>query len=508
MSKKKFYVTTPIYYVNDIPHIGHAYTSYAADTLARYKKYCGNEVFFLTGTDEHGQKVEDSAKLNGVTPEEYTNKIAKKFIELTKTLNLTNNDFIRTSNLEHKQYVRKIWEKLFHKGDIYLGNYKGWYSIRDECFVAENEVIEDKYQNKVGPSGDTLKWVEEPSYFFKLSKWQDKLLELYKSNRDFIMPKTRYNEVVKFVEGGLNDLSISRNSFSWGINVPDDEEHIIYVWLDALFNYKSIFEKNNCIKDFWPADVHIVGKDILRFHSVYWPAFLMSAGFELPKTIYAHGWWTIEGKKMSKSLGNVVDPNQVIKKYGSDQIRYFLLKEIPFGEDGNYSEELLIKRINSDLANDLGNLFQRVLSMLSKYFDGVLPQLKYTNDTDKTLIGLPAKTLEDLHKHMKLLEFNKSINSIWQIIKAANAYVDKEEPWKLNKENPKRLQTVMYLLVNSIYKITILLQPFLPNTSINILTQLKQNKEISFSDIDNNLSSGLKLDKPIILFPKIVENNL
>ena len=310
MSKKKFYVTTPIYYVNDIPHIGHAYTSYAADTLARYKKYCGNDVFFLTGTDEHGQKVEDSAKLNGVTPEEYTNKIAKKLIELTKTLNLTNNDFIRTSNLEHKQYVRKIWEKLFHNGDIYLGNYKGWYSIRDECFVAENEVIEDKYQNKVGPSGDTLKWVEEPSYFFKLSKWQDKLLELYESNRDFIMPKTRYNEVVRFVEGGLNDLSISRNSFSWGINVPNDEEHIIYVWLDALFNYKSIFEKNNCIKDFWPADVHIVGKDILRFHSVYWPAFLMSAGYELPKTIYAHGWWTIEGKKMSKSLGNVVDPNQ------------------------------------------------------------------------------------------------------------------------------------------------------------------------------------------------------
>ena len=508
MSNKNFYVTTPIYYVNDIPHIGHAYTSFAADTLARYKNLSGYNVFFLTGTDEHGQKVEESANKKKISPIEFTNEVSLKFKELTNTLSLTNNDFIRTSEKRHKEYVQKIWKKIMKNGDIYLGNYKGWYSIRDENFISENEIKNDENNNKLGPSGDILKWVEEPSYFFKLSKWRDRLLKFYKSNENFIMPKSRYNEVVKFVEGGLSDLSISRNSFDWGIKVPESPEHVIYVWLDALFNYISAISNEDSLKRFWPADFHIVGKDILRFHAVYWPAFLLSANLAVPKSIYAHGWWTIEGQKMSKSIGNVVDPNEIVYKYGSDQIRFFLLKEIPFGEDGNYSEELLVTRINSELANGLGNLFQRVLSMLNKYFDGILPELNNINSEDQNLLSLPQNTLKDIDKHMNSLQFNLAIDAIWKIIRTANAYVDTTEPWTLYKKNKKRLETVLYILTNTIYKIAILIQPFLPNCSKNMLAQLKQDKNLKFVDIDNNLDSGLKLDKPTILFPRIIRDEI
>ncbi len=508
MIKKSFYITTPIYYVNDVPHIGHAYTSYAADTLARYKRLKGYDVFFLTGTDEHGQKVEASARKRGVSPTEYTNTISLKFKKLASTLSLSNSDFIRTSEERHKKYVQRIWEKLKENGDIYLDNYKGWYSVRDESFISESEIKTDANKKKIGPSGDILQWVEEPSYFFRLSKWQNKLLEFYKSNASFVMPKSRYNEVIKFVERGLSDLSISRNSFNWGIKVPDDNQHIIYVWLDALFNYISVFKKENDANNFWPANFHIVGKDILRFHAVYWPAFLMSAQLDLPKTVYAHGWWTIEGKKMSKSIGNVIDPNQIIEKYGSDQIRYFLLKEIPFGEDGNYSEKLLINRINSELANDLGNLFQRVLSMLNKYFEGVLPDKNELNSQDSKLLNLPYSTLETVDKHMNKLQFNLAIDAIWKIVKSANVYVDTSEPWKLFKEDKERLKTVMYTLIITIYKISILVQPFLPNAAKNMLSQLKQKEYLNFDNIDNGLNSGLKLNKPIILFPKIIKDNL
>ena len=340
---KKYYITTPIYYVNDKPHLGHAYTSLVADTVSRYKKLLNNDVFFITGTDEHGQKVEEAAKKNNTSPKDFVDKVSKQFINMTKSLELTNNDFIRTSEDRHKSFVKTIWKKLEKIGDIYLDTYKGWYSVRDESFIAENEITTNKNNEKIGPSGDILKWLEEPSYFFKLSKWQNKLLQFYSNNPDFIKPKSRYNEVIKFVEAGLQDLSISRTSFSWGIEVPGSSNHIIYVWLDALFNYLSVLSDENKMEKFWPADAHIVGKDILRFHAIFWPAFLLSANLKLPHKIFAHGWWTINGEKMSKSLGNVIDPLYLTEKYGIDQIRYFLLREIPFGEDGNFFRTVINK---------------------------------------------------------------------------------------------------------------------------------------------------------------------
>ncbi|MDC3024068.1 methionine--tRNA ligase, partial [Alphaproteobacteria bacterium] len=322
----KYYITTPIYYVNDKPHLGHAYTSLVADTIARYQRLQNKDVFFITGTDEHGQKVEEAALKAQNSPKDFVDEVSTKFIDLTKLLGLTNNDFIRTSEERHINYVRSIWKKLEEIGDIYLDTYKGWYSVRDESFIAENEITTNIKNEKIGPSGDILKWLEEPSYFFRLSKWQSSLLKFYEDNPDFIMPKSRYNEVKKFVETGLQDLSISRTSFSWGIKVPNSSNHIVYVWLDALFNYISVLEKKNNIETFWPANIHIVGKDILRFHAIFWPAFLMSAKIKLPKQIFAHGWWTINGKKMSKSLGNVIDPIYLVDKYGVDQLRYFFLR--------------------------------------------------------------------------------------------------------------------------------------------------------------------------------------
>ncbi len=500
---KNFYLTTPIYYVNDKPHIGHAYTSLAADTLARFKKLDNYKVFFATGTDEHGQKVEQSAKEKNISVESFTDEISLKFKNMSSLLNLTNNDFIRTTENRHKEQVQKVWKKLLCKDQIYLGSYKGWYSVRDETFISEADIKTDGNNNKIGPSNDLLKWVEEPSYFFRLSNWQEKLLTFYKSNKEFILPKSRYNEVLKFVESGLEDLSISRTSFNWGIKVPGNHEHVIYVWLDALFNYISIINSNNN-KKFWPANLHIVGKDILRFHAVYWPAFLMAADIELPKKIFAHGWWTIEGKKMSKSIGNVIDPFTLVKKYNSDLVRYFLLREIPFGQDGNYSEELLNKRINSELSNGYGNLVQRVLSMIFKYFDGRVPKLEKTNEQDLLLLSLPTQSLSKIRQLMDKLEFNSAIEEILIIIRAANLYVDTSEPWALAKKDTDRLSTVLSLLVNLIYKINILLQPFIPNASKKVFDQLFQKQELDFEYIDKKLNLDKPLNKPYIIFPRIL----
>lgn len=510
MQLKNFYITTPIYYVNDIPHLGHAYTSIVSDTLARYKRLNSYNVFFSTGTDEHGQKVEESAMNKGQETKTFTDTVSQRFKMLTNKLNLTNNDFIRTTEERHKKKVSLVWEKLINKDEIYLGDYEGWYSIRDESFISHSDIATDKDNNKIGPSKDILKKVKEPSYFFRLSKWQKPLLEFYKNNKEFVKPNTRYNEVKSFVEQGLEDLSISRTSFNWGIKVPGNSKHVVYVWLDALFNYISVLGEENSdkYKNFWPADVHVVGKDILRFHAIYWPAFLLAAGYKIPKSIFAHGWWTINGEKMSKSLGNVIDPNYLVDKYGCDQIRYFLLREIPCGKDGNFSEELLIKRINSDLANDYGNLVQRVLSMLQKYFNGKVPVLGSFNEDDSKLLLLPELSCKNIKPLMDDLDFNLALDEIWDIIRKANAYVDFNEPWALNKRNNmERLGTVLYILLNVIFKIAILTQPFLPLASQKILKLLKQNTEIKYSSIGSNLQSGITLDKPSAVFPRILKES-
>ena len=368
---KKFYITTPIYYVNDVPHIGHAYTSIACDVLARFKELDGNNVFFLTGTDEHGQKVEIAAKNKGIKPLEFVNQVSKNFQKLSNLLNLSNNDFIRTTENRHITSCQKLWSDLENSGNIYLDKYSGWYSVRDEAFFSENELLNGK-----APTGADVEWVEEPSYFFRLSNWQDELLSFYEENKDFILPSTRRNEVISFVKSGLKDLSISRTSFNWGVPVPNNEKHIMYVWLDALTNYitaSGYSSDANKFETFWPADLHVVGKDILRFHAVYWPAFLMAAKLPLPKRVFAHGWWTNEGEKISKSIGNVIDPVKLIEDFGLDQVRYFLIREVPFGNDGDFSKKNLIQRINSDLANSLGNLFQRVISFSVKNCDEKVP---------------------------------------------------------------------------------------------------------------------------------------
>ena len=368
-----YYITTPIYYVNDSPHIGHAYTTLACDALARFMRLDGRDVFFLTGTDEHGQKVEKAARDRGTDPQAFTNEVSERFRELARAMGFSNDDFIRTTETRHKRAVMALWEKLVEFGDIYLGTYAGWYSVRDEAFYAESELVDGK-----APTGAPVEWVEEPSYFFRLAAWQDRLLRFYEENPDFVLPATRRNEVVSFVKGGLQDLSVSRTSFTWGIPVPGDSRHVMYVWLDALTNYISAVDypdtDSPMWQRFWPADVHVVGKDILRFHAVYWPAFLMSAGLPPPKRVFAHGWWTVEGQKMSKSLGNVVAPAELIQKYGLDQTRYFLLREIPFGNDGDFSHAAMVRRLNHDLANDFGNLAQRVLTLIQRNCDAQVPE--------------------------------------------------------------------------------------------------------------------------------------
>jgi len=509
MTKNNFYITTPIYYVNDIPHLGHAYTSIATDTIARYKKLNNFKVFFSTGTDEHGQKVEDSAKSKNLDTKTFADNVSERFKKLTDKLLIENNDFIRTTEKRHKDKVKNVWNKLLSNGEIYLSNYEGWYSVRDESFINENDIIFDKDNNRIGPSKDILKKVKEPSYFFKLSKWQKPLLDFYKKNESFVKPKSRFNEVKSFVERGLDDLSISRTSFKWGISVPGNNEHVIYVWLDALLNYLSVLgeESSENFKNYWPADVHVVGKDILRFHAIYWPAFLLAAEYKIPKNIFAHGWWTINGEKMSKSLGNVIDPNYLVDKYGVDQVRYFLLREIPFGEDGNFSEDLLTNRINSELANDYGNLVQRVISMAHKYCNGVVPQQNKYNHEDLILSNLPKKEMQNIEENMKNLQFNNALENIWNIIRKTNAYVDANEPWALHKNNKlDRLNTVLNVLLNSIYKIAILAQPYLPISSNNVLKHFNFENKLLYKEILTNLRVGLNLNKPKAIFPRILKD--
>ena len=443
--KTPYYITTPIYYVNDVPHIGHAYTTLACDVLARFMRLDGRDVKFLTGTDEHGQKVEKSAQAAGVDPQAFTDRVSQNFRNLSPALNFSNDDFIRTTEQRHKVACQALWKKLLENGEIYLGSYSGWYAVRDEAFYTESELTKQPDGTRIATaSGAEVEWVEEPSYFFRLSAWQDRLLEFYNANPDFILPETRRNEVISFVKGGLKDLSISRTTFSWGVAVPDDPEHIMYVWLDALTNYMTAAGypdvESESYSNYWPADLHMVGKDILRFHAVYWPAFLMAAGLPTPKRVFAHGWWTNEGQKISKSLGNVIDPLQLVETYGLDQVRYFLLREVPFGNDGDLSKRAIISRMNGDLANDFGNLAQRVLSMIAKNCANAMPQPGAFQPADEALLTLSDALPDRLRQEYGVQAFHKALEATWDVIAAANRYVDDQAPWALKKTDPERME--------------------------------------------------------------------
>ncbi|MCZ6864414.1 MAG: methionine--tRNA ligase, partial [Candidatus Dadabacteria bacterium] len=449
---KSFYVTTPIYYVNDVPHIGHAYTTIAADVIARFNRLQGNNVFFLTGTDEHGQKIERTAESNGEKPIELADRVVKRFQNLSEALNITNDDFIRTTEKRHKSAVEEIFRRIEESGDIYLSEYEGWYDVRNEAFITETQY--EEIMSLPEEKRPTIEKVKEESYFFRLSKYQDPLLEYYKEHPEFVQPNYRLNEVTRFVEGGLKDLSVSRTTFTWGIPVPGNSKHVIYVWFDALTNYltgvgfpsdERMFNEN------WPADVHLVGKDILRFHAVYWPAFLMSAGLPLPKKVFAHGWWTVEGEKMSKSVGNVVDPYQVVEEFGADVFRYFLLREIPFGQDGDFSKNAIIARVNGELANGLGNLVSRTLGMIEKYFDAVVPEPGGLKVEDESVRDKALSTIELVENEMNEIAFHKALVSLWDFIGDVNKYVDESAPWTLAKEkNEERLGTVLWTIVQAI----------------------------------------------------------
>jgi methionyl-tRNA synthetase len=513
MTNPRYYITTPIYYVNDVPHIGHAYTSLACDVMARYKRLDGYDVMFLTGTDEHGQKVAKSAATAGIDPQAFTDKVSQNFRDLSKGLNLSNDDFIRTTEKRHKKACQALWNTLLAKGEIYLGKYAGWYALRDEAFYGEDELTTTPTGKKIAPSGAECEWMEEPSYFFKLSAWADRLLEFYDKHPDFILPTTRRNEVVSFVKSGMRDLSVSRTALTWGVAVPNEPEHVMYVWLDALTNYltgvgypdtgSAMYKRN------WPADLHMVGKDILRFHAVYWPAFLMAAGLEVPHRVFAHGWWTNEGQKISKSLGNVIDPYELIQTYGLDQTRYFLMREVSFGSDGDFSRSAMIRRINSELANDLGNLAQRSLSMINKNCAATVPACGDYSDADKKLLGDAKAMLNEVCKELDVQAFHKALDVIWRVIGDANRYVDEQAPWALKKTDQARMATVLYVLAETLRHIAIVVQPFMPDAMSKLLDQLvvpKDQRQLAHIKDDTfKLKSGTPLPAPGGVFPRYVE---
>ncbi len=505
--KPAFYVTTPIYYVNDVPHIGHAYTTLACDVLARFKRLDGFDVMFLTGTDEHGQKVEKSAEKAGIDPQTFCDQVSARFRDLADLMNFSNDQFIRTTEDRHKKAVQHLWSVLKEKGYIYEDKYAGWYSVRDEAFYSESELIDGEGGEKLAPTGAPVEWVEEPSYFFKLSAFEDRLLALYEDNPDFVMPKSRLNEVKSFVKGGLEDLSISRTTFSWGVPVPEAEGHIMYVWIDALTNYLTATgypdTASESYQTYWPADVHMVGKDILRFHAVYWPAFLMAADLPLPKRVFAHGWWTNEGQKISKSLGNVIDPFELVESYGLDPVRFFMLREVPFGNDGDFSRRSFVLRCNADLANGIGNLTQRTLSMIHKNCDAALPEPGVFTAEDKELLSLSETILQTVRDYLNKQAFHLAFEAIIGLATAADGYISTEQPWSLKKTNPERMNTVLYVLADTIRQIAILAQPIMPQSMDKILTMLHVEKR-SFDQLGEagRLAPGTPIDKPEGVFPR------
>ena len=510
---KNYYITTPIYYPSAKPHMGHAYTSIIADFFARFKRIDGFNVHFLTGTDEHGLKIQRAAENKNVKPLDFCDQISQTFRDLSKTLNLSNTDFIRTTEERHKKTVQHLWSELEKNDDIYLSKYSGWYSVSDEAYYNEDEIIDKDGRKVAEASGSLVEWIEEESYFFRLSKWQDKLLDYYEKNTDFISPKSRKNEVISFVKGGLKDLSISRKAFSWGIKVPDNPDHVIYVWLDALTNYISALnypDTNDILfKKFWPASVHLIGKDILRFHAVYWPAFLMAAKIPLPEKVYGHGWILSGDEKMSKSKGNILDPIDIINTYGLDPLRYYLIKEVSFGNDGNISQDKLEDCINSDLANNYGNLCQRVTAFAEKNCSSKIPEIKSFNSDDLIMLNKFTENLEIIRQEIDKQNINFYINFIVSSLFEANKYFNDQEPWK-KKDNKDRLNTIVYTSLEMIRKISFMLYPIIPDSIDRALKIFNLNsKDIILESIasHNYLRAGNDINKIDILFKKIEKKN-
>ena len=510
---KNYYITTPIYYPSAKPHMGHAYSSIIADFFARFKRIDGYNVHFLTGTDEHGLKIQRAAEKNKLDPLKFCDEISQTFRNLSRTLNLSNTDFIRTTEERHKKTVQHLWSTLEKNDDIYLSKYAGWYSVSDEAFYGEDEITKKEDKMVAIQSNSIVEWIEEESYFFRLSKWQENLLEYYEKNPDFISPKAKKNEVISFVKSGLKDLSISRKSFSWGIKVPNNENHIIYVWLDALTNYISALNypniKDDLFKKFWPASLHLIGKDILRFHSVYWPAFLMAAKIPLPKKIYGHGWILSGDEKMSKSKGNILDPLDIIEIYGLDPLRYYLIKEVSFGNDGNISVERLEDCINSDLANNFGNLCQRVTAFAEKNCSSKVPKLTKFNDDDLLMLNKFTNNLSILREEIDKQNINFYINFIVSALFETNKYFNDQEPWK-KKNDKERLDVIVFTSLEMIRKISFMLYPIIPDSIKKVLTIFNMEiKDINFNSIGSHeyLKCGNTIKKIDILFKKIEKNN-
>ena len=506
---KNFYITTPIYYPSARPHMGHAYSSIIADFFARFKRMDGFNVYFLTGTDEHGLKIQRAAEKNGIETSKFCDEISKTFKDLSKTLNLTNTDFIRTTEQRHKESVQHLWNELKKNDDIYLSKYSGWYSVSDEAFYSDEEIEEIDGKKQSISSKSAVEWMDEESYFFRLSKWEKPLLDFYKENPDFISPESRKNEVISFVKSGLKDLSVSRKSFSWGIKVPNDNNHVIYVWLDALTNYISALNYPNkdddLYKKYWPASIHLIGKDILRFHAIYWPAFLLAAKIEPPKKVYGHGWILSNDQKMSKSKGNILDPLEIINEYGLDPLRYYLIKEVSFGNDGNISQERLEDCINSDLANNYGNLCQRVTAFAIKNCQSKIPEKVEFEKEDLDILEKFSKNLPLIRNKIDNQDINFYIDFIVNSLFEANKYFNDQEPWK-KKDDITRLNTIVYTTLEIVRKISFLLYPIIPESTLKALKIFNINEnEISLSTVANNdfLVKGNSINKIDILFNKI-----
>jgi methionyl-tRNA synthetase len=509
--KQKFYITTAISYPNGAPHIGHAYEIVASDAIARFKRIDGYDVFFMTGTDEHGLKIQQTADKNGTTPKAFVDEMAAKFRAMADRLDCSYDRFIRTTDADHLASTQELWRRMQEKGDIYLSKYSGWYSVRDEAYYDESELTKQPDGSWRAPTGTPVEWIEEESYFFRLSAYQDRLLAHYEAQPDFISPETRRNEITSFVRSGLQDLSISRTTFNWGLPVPGDPKHVMYVWIDALNNYVTgcgFPDESDPRWRYWPADVHIIGKDIVRFHTVYWPAFLMSADLPLPKRVFGHGFLFNKGEKMSKSVGNVIDPFDLADIYGVDQLRYFFMREVPFGQDGNYSHEAIVNRINADLANDLGNLAQRSLSMIAKNCDASVPQPGELTQADQDMLwladALPVKT----RAAMKDFALHTTLAEIWAVVAEANRYFASQEPWVLRKSNPERMNTVLYVTAEVLRAVGILAQPFVPTAAgklLDLLAVPPEGRGIAAVGPEHRLAAGTALPQPAPIFPRYIE---